>query len=218
MTAENERPKCGKCQTPMRRASTVYGMGWQLDCACKDGGPALPLPSSKTESRDMLIAALQELAGKLTDSSIYEAGISHASVYATVVREAIEVLSATPETKAERPPTLSPGLMLEHARLDAMWQELVRENTALQHRAAEAEHILTDNMALANRTTRRAMNERNEIIKKLRERYSAIEIADMAGLTRQRVHQILNEAPDESPEKTKEPLIDPAKRDKSRAH
>lgn len=59
-----------------------------------------PPVSSKTESRDMLIAALQELAGKLTDSSIYEAGISHASLYATVVREAIAALSATDETPA----------------------------------------------------------------------------------------------------------------------
>jgi hypothetical protein len=64
-----------------------------------------------------------------------------------------------------------------------------------KHRAEEAERILSDNMALANKTTRRAMDERNGIIRKLRERYSAIEIADMAGLTRQRVHQILNEAP-----------------------
>jgi hypothetical protein len=67
--------------------------------------------------------------------------------------------------------------------------------TDWKHRAEEAERILQDNMALANRTTRRTMDERNGIIRKLRERYSAIEIADMVGLTRQRVHQILNEAP-----------------------
>lgn len=72
-----------------------------------------------------------------------------------------------------------------------------------KHRAEEAERILSDNMALANRTTRRAMDERNAIIRKLRERYSAIEVANMVGLTRQRVHQILNEAPVEAPpEKT----------------
>lgn len=65
-------------------------------------------------------------------------------------------------------------------------------------RAEEAEGILSHNMALANATTRRAMNERNDIIRKLRERHSAAEIADMAGLTRQRVYQILNEAPAES--------------------
>jgi hypothetical protein len=67
--------------------------------------------------------------------------------------------------------------------------------TDWKHRAEEAERILQDNMALANRTTRRTMDERNGIIRKLRERYSAIEIADMVGLTRQRVHQILNEEP-----------------------
>ena len=68
----------------------------------------------------------------------------------------------------------------------------------LQARVEESDAILRHNMALANATTRRSMDERNGIIRKLRERYSAMEIADMAGLTRQRVHQILNEAPVES--------------------
>lgn len=36
----SDSPVCSKCQTPMRLAQTDYGMGWQLDCACKDGGPA----------------------------------------------------------------------------------------------------------------------------------------------------------------------------------
>lgn len=62
-------------------------------------------------------------------------------------------------------------------------------------RAEAAEGILNHNMALANATTRKVMEERNAIIRKLRERYSAIEIAEQVGLTRQRVHQILNEAP-----------------------
>lgn len=66
-----------------------------------------------------------------------------------------------------------------------------------KERAEEAEGILSYNMALANATTRRAMNERNDIIRKLRERHSAAEIADMVGLTRQRVHQILNESAEE---------------------
>lgn len=61
-------------------------------------------------------------------------------------------------------------------------------------RAETAEGILGHNMALANATTRRTMTERDGIVRKLREKYSAIEIADMVGLTRQRVHQILNEA------------------------
>lgn len=61
-------------------------------------------------------------------------------------------------------------------------------------RAEEAEKILSHNMALANATTRRTMKERDEIIRTLREKHSASEIAQMAGLTRQRVYQILNEA------------------------
>jgi hypothetical protein len=75
-----------------------------------------------------------------------------------------------------------------------------------KRRAETAEGILNHNMALANATTRRAMEERNGIIRKMRERYSAMEIADMAGLTRQRVHQILNEAPIE-PESSQPPVI-----------
>jgi hypothetical protein len=67
-----------------------------------------------------------------------------------------------------------------------------------KRRALDAEAILRHNMALANATTRRAQAERNAIIRTMREKYSAIEIANMAGLTRQRVHQILNEAPVES--------------------
>ena len=67
-------------------------------------------------------------------------------------------------------------------------------------RQAEAELeragiVLRDNMALANSQAREHRTERDSIIKELRKRYSAIEIADMAGLTRQRVHQILKEPP-----------------------
>lgn len=69
------------------------------------------------------------------------------------------------------------------------------DGTDWKARALRAEEVLGHNMALANATTRRTMEERNSIIRKLREKYSAIEIADMVGLTRQRVHQILNEAP-----------------------
>lgn len=36
---EAERPLCSTCKTPMRRAVTDYGVGWQLDCKCKDGVP-----------------------------------------------------------------------------------------------------------------------------------------------------------------------------------
>lgn len=74
-------------------------------------------------------------------------------------------------------------------------EDAAREIVTLQKRAVEAEGILSHNMALANATARGAMDERNSIIRKMRELYTAIEIAEMAGLTRQRVHQILNEAP-----------------------
>lgn len=76
----------------------------------------------------------------------------------------------------------------------------------LQRQLKEAREIMDHNLALANRTSRNVMNERNAIIRKMRETYSAIEIADMVGLTRQRVHQILNEAPVESVEKTEAKL------------
>lgn len=66
----------------------------------------------------------------------------------------------------------------------------------LQEQLDAAHGILEHNMRVANGTTRRAMNERNEIIRNLRKRYSAIQIAEQVGLTRQRVHQILNEAPE----------------------
>lgn len=53
------------------------------------------------------------------------------------------------------------------------------------------------NLALANRTARHAMEERDSMICNLRKTYSAIEIADMVGLTRQRIHQILKETDSE---------------------
>ena len=80
-------------------------------------------------------------------------------------------------------------------RLDAHLTPPVETSIDWKARAERAEEVLGHNMALANATTRRTMDERNAIIRKLREKYSAIEIADMVGLTRQRVHQILNEAP-----------------------
>ena len=70
--------------------------------------------------------------------------------------------------------------------------------TRLRQAEAELERagiVLRDNMALANSQAREHRTERDNIIKELRKRYSAIEIADMAGLTRQRVHQILKEPP-----------------------
>jgi len=70
----------------------------------------------------------------------------------------------------------------------------------LQAQLDAASGILEHNMRVANQTTRRMMEERNEIIRNLRKRYSAIEIAAQVGLTRQRVHQILNEAPDSADE------------------
>jgi hypothetical protein len=82
--------------------------------------------------------------------------------------------------------------------MTAMSDRNIPSNECCAHwkaRAEESEAILAHNMALANATTRRTMNERNSIIRTLRQRHSAIEIADMVGLTRQRVHQILNEAP-----------------------
>jgi DNA-directed RNA polymerase specialized sigma subunit len=72
--------------------------------------------------------------------------------------------------------------------------ELQAEVSRWKQRAEEAEAILRHNMALSNATARKAMGERNKIICSLREKYSAVEIAGMAGLTRQRVYQILNEA------------------------
>lgn len=66
----------------------------------------------------------------------------------------------------------------------------------LQAQLDAAQGILEHNMALANRTSRHAMNERNKIIHNMRKRYSAVEIAEQVGLTRQRIHQILNEASD----------------------
>jgi hypothetical protein len=94
----------------------------------------------------------------------------------------------------ERARTIANGISV----LDSRYQ---KERTAHEPgtdwktRAETAEGILSHNMALANANTRHAKDERNTIIRKMRERYSAAEIADMAGLTRQRVHQILNEAP-----------------------
>jgi len=53
---------------------------------------------------------------------------------------------------------------------------------------------LNHNLAIANKTSRHAMRERNEMVRTLRTTYSAAEIAVMVGVTRQRVHQILNES------------------------
>ena len=66
---------------------------------------------------------------------------------------------------------------------------------ALQAQVDRSATILRDNLALANSQARERRAERDGIIKSLRERYSAIEISNMAGLTRQRVHQILKEPP-----------------------
>jgi hypothetical protein len=52
---------------------------------------------------------------------------------------------------------------------------------------------LEHNMAVANKAARSFKRERDQVIRKLRERYSCIQIAEQFGLTRQRVHQILNE-------------------------
>lgn len=74
----------------------------------------------------------------------------------------------------------------------------------LRAQLAAADGILSHNMSVANGTARRVMEERDKIIRNLRKQYSAIEIAHQVGLTRQRVHQILNESPDSaSSEQTK---------------
>lgn len=54
--------------------------------------------------------------------------------------------------------------------------------------------VLEHNMGVANKAARSFQRERDQIIRKLREKHSCIEIAEQFGLTRQRVHQILNEA------------------------
>lgn len=61
--------------------------------------------------------------------------------------------------------------------------------------AEDAAGVLRDNLALANKNARAFQRERNAIIQEMRAKYSPREIANMVGLTRQRVHQILNEAP-----------------------
>lgn len=65
----------------------------------------------------------------------------------------------------------------------------------MRYERDDAIATLRESMALANRTTRSFKNERDQIIRKLREEFSCIQIAEKFGLTRQRVHQILNEAP-----------------------
>lgn len=65
----------------------------------------------------------------------------------------------------------------------------------LQAQLNEAYAILSHNMKIANGNAKRARTERDHIIRKLREKHSCIEIAEQFGLTRQRVHQILNEPP-----------------------
>ncbi len=70
----------------------------------------------------------------------------------------------------------------------------------LQTQLDAAHGILTHNMGVANRNARALQRERDKIIRNLRKRFSAIEIAAQVGLTRQRVHQILNEQqPSEAP-------------------
>lgn len=59
-----------------------------------------------------------------------------------------------------------------------------------------AQDALEYNLGIANRTNRSIQAERDGMIRTLRASYSAIEIAKMVGLTRQRVHQILNEPTD----------------------
>lgn len=54
--------------------------------------------------------------------------------------------------------------------------------------------VMEHNMGIANKAARSFQRERDQVIRKLRERHSCIEIAEQFGLTRQRVHQILNEA------------------------
>jgi DNA-directed RNA polymerase sigma subunit (sigma70/sigma32) len=69
----------------------------------------------------------------------------------------------------------------------------------LQAQLDQAYDVLSHNMKIANNNTKRVRAERDLIIRKLREKHSCIEIAEQFGLTRQRVHQILNEAPVEAP-------------------
>ena len=66
------------------------------------------------------------------------------------------------------------------------------EHMERERNAAQA--ALNHNLAIANKTSRHAMRERNEMVRTLRTTYSAAEIALMVGVTRQRVHQILNES------------------------
>jgi len=74
------------------------------------------------------------------------------------------------------------------ANLSLAYEQMRRER---DHAIAALEH----NMAVANKAARSFQRERDQIIRKLRERHSCIEIAQQFGLTRQRVHQILNEEP-----------------------
>lgn len=59
--------------------------------------------------------------------------------------------------------------------------------------AKAARDALEYNLGIANTNARAFQAERDSMIRALRREYSAIEIALMVGLTRQRVHQILNE-------------------------
>ena len=72
---------------------------------------------------------------------------------------------------------------------------LLAANAELRGERDRAHKVMNDNLALANAINRDGQQERNTMIKTLRAKYSAIEIADMVGLTRQRIHQILNEPP-----------------------
>lgn len=65
---------------------------------------------------------------------------------------------------------------------------------AAQKDAKAARDALEHNLGIANGTARKAQAERDDMIRTLRKSYSAIQIAEMVGLTRQRVHQILNES------------------------
>lgn len=72
----------------------------------------------------------------------------------------------------------------------------------LQAQLDAAYGILEHNMGIANKVARNMMNERNQIIRSLRKKFSAIEIAEQVGLTRQRVHQILSEVDADSAEES----------------
>jgi len=133
--------------------------------------------------------------------------------HATVNGDSAETC-ATAAYIAAANPTVILALLDENARLreagrimsernsslDIECNRLAIENARLRESAEQAEanaraarDALEYNLGIANHTTREAQAERNSIIRRLRSHYSAIQVAGMVGLTRQRVHQILNE-------------------------